>query len=326
MPRSAPLALAAVLAAGALAAPAQAAIPRTVLASGNDVALVSGNNIDVDSSPDGHAVAVWLQQAGGVNHVFAARFTAGAWGAAQRVDTGLAAPSGPPQVGVGNGGETVILFPNGAAGTEQLRAVTAPNAAAPFGAPALVQGDTPGWARVDVDVASNGDGYAVAHESKHLWAYRIVDGAFTPVGAGFPGPGGILNVNPAEEAGIDTQRAGKVAVDASGSSAIVAWTEGSGGNYKLFARKLRGTAPADIGAAVDAVVPTLQGRPVATTGQDEVSVASGGGKTWVAFRANYTYPNGGGTVDRARLSPARSMAPPSARRRSSTTCRRIRPP
>lgn len=301
MPRSAPLALAAVLTAGALAAPAQAAIPKTVLATGNDVALVSGNAIDVDSAPDGHAVGVWLQQDGGVNHVFAARFTNGAWGPAARVDTGLATPSGPPQVGVGNGGETVIVFPNGAAGNERLVAVTAPNAATALGAPVTVQGDTPGWARVDVDVASNGDGYVVAHETKHLWAYRVVNGAFTAVGAGYPGAGGILNVNPAEEAGIDTQRAGKVSVDAAGSSAVVAWTEGSGGNYKLFARKLTGSAPTDIGGAVDGGVPTLQGRPVATTGQDEISLATGGGKTWVAFRANYTYPNGGGTVDRARL-------------------------
>ncbi len=301
MPRSACIAVVAATAAGALAAPAQAAIPKTVLATGNEVALVSGNSIDVDSAPDGGAVGVWVQQAGGVNHVFASRYANGTWGPATRIDTGLATPSGPPQVGVGNGGETTIVFPNGAVGNERLYAVTAASAAAAFSAPATVQGDPAGWARVDLDVASNGDGYLVAHETKHLWAYRVVNGAFTPVGAGFPGPGGILNVNPAEEAGIDTQRAGKVAVDATGSSAIVAWTEGSGGNYKLFARKLSGTAPADIGAAVDAVVPTLQGRPVATTGQDEVSVASGGGKTWVAFRGNYTYPNGGGTVDRARL-------------------------
>jgi hypothetical protein len=305
MPRSAPLALAAALAAGALAAPAQAALPgTTTLASGIDVSgvSVSGSGIDIDSAPDGSAVGVWLQRDGGVDHLFATRLINGTWSAAQRIDTGLATPSGPPQVSVGNGGETVIVFPNGATpNAAKLHAVTAPSTTAPLSAPATIQGDPAGWARVDVDVAANGDGYVIAHETKHVWAYRVVNGTFTPVGAGFPGPGGILNVNPAEEAGIDTQRAGHVAVDASGTTATVAWTEGSGGNYKLYARKLSGTAPADIGTAVDGAVPTVDGRPLSPSGQDEISMATGGGKTWVAFRANYTYPNGGGTVDRARL-------------------------
>lgn len=301
------LALASTLmvAVGASAAtPAGAAVTRTALATGVEVSDsgVTGNGIDLDTAPDGSAVAAWLQRPGGVEHVYAARYVGGVWQPAVRVDTGLATPSGPPQVAVGNGGEVTIAFPNGAtAGAARLYAVTAPTSAAPLSAPALVQSDPAGWARVDLDVAANGDGYLIAHETKHLWAYRLVDGAFTAVGAGFPTPGGILNANPNDEAGPDGQRAGHVSVDPTGATAIVAWSEVAGTNYTVYARKLSGTAPGAIGSAIAATVPTIDGRPVATSGHDEISLATGGGKTWVAFRANYTYPNGGGTTDRARL-------------------------
>ncbi|MDO9357338.1 MAG: hypothetical protein Q7T55_26810, partial [Solirubrobacteraceae bacterium] len=100
--------------------------------------------------------------------------------------------------------------------------------------------------------------------------------------------GGVLNVDEPEAGDM---RGAKIAVDAAGTTATVIWTESpTGGEYHLYATKLSGNQPTQIGARVESTIPTFQGRPGATSFSDMGAVATGGGTTWVAYRAAFTYP------------------------------------
>ncbi len=290
--RSAPLAM--VLSAAALAAvaaDADAAVTRaTVAGPSADVAIPGNDRVDVDVAPDGSAAIAFRQKVGGVDHAFVSRYVGGVWSAPIRVDAGLASPSAAPVVSVGNGGRTLVAFPNGPVGNEKLYASYAPDAATAMISPYFFQGDPAGWKGLDLDVAANGEGYLTAYEGFHLWSYRVKGGAITPVGAMFPNPAGILNGAPGEQAESGDQHGAHVAVDATGATATIAWGENSGADRKIWARKLSGTAVGQIGAAVDATVPTLDGKPAVANIQDMSSVAVGGdGRAWVTWRAGFLY-------------------------------------
>lgn len=286
---------------GLATAPADAAVTRTSIAGPSaDLALASVQKVDVDVAPDGSAAIAYRQKVGGVDHVFVARYVNGAWGPAQRVDSALATPSTQPAVAVGSGGKTLVVFPNGTAGNERLYAAYAPDGAAAFGAKLDVQLDPAGWKEPDLDLAPNGNGYFTVYEGFHLRAYRVEGTTFTPVGDGFPGLIGILNGVTTEQAEAGDQRGAHLAVDATGGSATFAWSETNGvAGYTTWARKVTGT---DRGTAVNATIPTLDGKPAANGANDMTHVSIGGdGRAWVAFREAFTYPIGGGmTSDRGR--------------------------
>lgn len=293
-------ALASVVAATALPSIADAAVTRaTVAGPSADLQLASIQKVDVDVAPDGSAAIAWRQKVGGVDHAFVSRYVSGTWTTAQRVDSALATPSAQPAVAVGNGGRTLVVFPNGTVGNERLYAAYAPDAATPLGAKIDVQLDPAGWKDVDLDLAPTGDGYLTVYEGFHLRAYRVQGGAtFTPVGDGFPGLTGILNGNATEQAESGDQRGAHLAVDPTGATATFAWSETNGASgYKPWARRVTGTTPAQIGTAVDASIATLDGKPGTGGANDMTSVAVGGdGKAWVAYRAAFTY----GGSDRGR--------------------------
>lgn len=296
MPRSVRLALAAATAAGALAAPAQGAITRTTLSGPSaDTATTGGQQVAVDAAPDGSVAAAFLKTVGGQPRVFVARGTDGNLGGAVQIDTGLAQPSGTPVVGIGNGGKLFVAFPNGPANAEKLYAVTAAGTGAALSAPSEIGAPITGWKGLGLDVAANGDGYLTGYELFNLRAFRIQNGVATAVGG--TGAGGKLNGNPAEQAEAGDQRGVHFAVDASGATATLAWSETNGGNYRVWARKLSGTGPGDIGTAVDPEIPALDGKPFAAGADDMTWVATGGGQTYVAFREQFTY----GAQNRARL-------------------------
>lgn len=282
---------------GLATAPADAAVTRTTISGPSaDLQLTSIQKVDVDVAPDGSAAVAFRQKVGGVDHIFVARYVNGVWGPAQRVDTGAPGRSTQPSVAVANGGKTLVVFPASVAvGQEQLFAAYAPDGTAPFGAKIDVQLDPAGWKDVDLDLAPNGNGYFTVYQGFHLRAYRVQGTTFTPIGEGFPGVGGILNGNGAEQAESGDQRGAHIAVDATGDSAVLAWSENHGvGGYKPWARKFTGT---DKGTAVDATVATLDGKPAASGANDMTSVSIGGdGRAWVAFRAAFTY----GATDRGR--------------------------
>ncbi len=86
-----------------------------------------------------------------------------------------------------------------------------------------------------------------------------------------------------------------VAVDATGATATITWTERIGSARSVVARKISGTALAQIGTAVIGDVASFDSRSLVNTGatgQDQLSIATGGSTTWIAHRAIYSYPGG----------------------------------
>ncbi|MBJ7471074.1 MAG: hypothetical protein JHD16_07205 [Solirubrobacteraceae bacterium] len=285
---------------GAMApSPADALVVRSTVAGPSANLDIAGNGqVDVDVAPDGSAALAFRQKVGGVDHAFVSRYVNRNWTVPVRVDLGLATPSGKPAVAVASGGRTVVVFPNGSAGNERLYAAIAPDTFSQFNTKVDLQLDPAGWKDVDLDLAPNGDGYFTVYQGFNLRAWRVQGSTFTQVGANFPGLEGVLNAAPGEQAESGDQRGAHVAVDATGATATIAWTETSGLAYKPWARKLSGTAPAQVGAAVDATVATLDGKAGEPTFNDMASVSVGGdGKAWVAFRAGFDYS--GTTIGRA---------------------------
>jgi hypothetical protein len=221
----------------------------------------------------------------------------GSWSAPQQVDVGIPGapqPSSLPALGVANGGKVVVVFANGVAGFEKLHAAIKPSSAAPFDPVLTVQGDTAGWKDPQLDLAPGGNGYVTVQEAKHVRAFQLVGSTFTPVGAGFPDPngpaagGGVLNVDEPEAGDM---RGAKLAVDPTGATATAIWTESpTGGEYHFYATKISGPASTQIGPRVESTIATFAGKPGATSFSDMGSVSTGGGTTWVAYRAAFTYP------------------------------------
>src|SRR6185436_4714346 len=96
--RAAALALVA-LAAAVPGAPA-AVSPTRVLDQGPDVI----GNVSSALADDGTGGVVWLRRDGGVPHVYAARFTHGAWSAPVRVDVGQRFAASWPTIAAAEGG------------------------------------------------------------------------------------------------------------------------------------------------------------------------------------------------------------------------------
>ncbi len=271
------------------AAPAQT-VERTVVAGPSvDLAIGSNQRPTMDAAEDGTAAVAFLQKSGGVDRVYVARRNSTGWGPAEPIVTGNGncdLRSTRPAVGVGNGGKVVVVFPAGNATDERLCAMIAPAGGAAFEPPTggpVIQGDTPGWTEPEIDLAPNGDGYLVVHDATFgVFAQRLQGSTFAAVGGLFPA--GKLNAELLGQAEPGDQRGARVAVSPDGSTATVAWTENEGGDYKLWARRLTGTALADIGTPVEGFVPVLEGRTGVRAFSDMASVAQGGGTTYVAFR------------------------------------------
>ena len=131
------------------------------------------------SRRDNSAALVYLKNDGGLNHPFVSRFTGGAWGTPQRVDTGSANAASDARIAVANGGKVVVAYISG--GDAVARISPAPGA--PFGAEHIVQA---GGSKVDVDLSPNGNGYVVAESSNDVFAERLEGDTWTDVGSGRP--------------------------------------------------------------------------------------------------------------------------------------------
>lgn len=291
--------------AGSLLLPisAEAAVTRAQLtldAVAGDVAAASttNNGLDLATAPDGSAIAAWVQHDTGFPHIYAARYIGGSWTAAQRIDdVGLSSTSTAPTVGIGNGGVATVVFASGAPGSENLYAVTAASNAAAFSSATPI-GGAAGWSRPDLAVGSTGNGYLVASTSApndDVRAYKLTAGAFVAVGGVYPDANGRLDLTPANLAAASEAERARVAVDATGATATITWTERIGSARSVVARKLSGTGLAQIGTAVVGDVASFDGRSLVNTGasgQDQLSIVTGGSTTWIAHRAFYNYAGG----------------------------------
>src|SRR4051812_43739492 len=91
------------------ATPASAAILPGVAVDGPSN-LIDTARPDVDVAPDNSAALVYLKAIGGINHPFVSRFTGGAWGAPQQVDTGSPNAASGPHIAVANSGKAVVAY------------------------------------------------------------------------------------------------------------------------------------------------------------------------------------------------------------------------
>lgn len=280
----------------------------TLDAVAGDVAAASttNNGLDLASAPDGNAVAAWVQNDFGVPHIYAARYIAGAWTPAQRVDNGLSAPASAPTVGIANGGAATIVFVSGTG----LAFVRAASSAAAFGLPSALPAGGANLGHPDLAVAPNDAGYlvATANSGTDIRAYRLASAAFTSIDE-------ILDLGISNMAGATAEERPRVTVDATGATATLAWTERLGSARSLVARKLTGTGPSELGTAVQGDVLTFDGQSLVNTGatgQDQISVASGGGTTWIAHRATYGYPGGDKSRALVRSFDGTTWGPPAA--------------
>jgi hypothetical protein len=185
---------------------------------------------------DGTGAVAFVQNVGGVAHVFVSRLLGGAFQPPQQVDAGLPGASSHPVIAADSGGLLLVAFVNAG----QIEVAGAPDADTPVSAPvALAPGDTPSLA-----ISPFGKAYlAYAASGQVQWAY------WTAAAGWAPGSGAVDATSAAAGAGSD---APQVAACGDGIG-IVTWGEGG----HVYARRLIATTPSV--QVLQADPPTVQG-------------------------------------------------------------------
>lgn len=165
-------------------------------------------------SRDGSGGLVYLESAGGVDHVFVSTLTGGTFATPAEVDVNLPGPSSQPVIAAGDGGLLIVAFINGG----QLFVVSRPNSSTPLSGPQSLAGG--GVMNPSIAISIHSEGYL---------AFVVPDGAGYDVRDFYYYQGqwqlesGALNVNPGDNAGTG---AGAPKVVAAGDSeGIVVWGE-----------------------------------------------------------------------------------------------------
>jgi hypothetical protein len=261
----------------AIAAPAHAAILPGVAVDGPSN-LIDTAKPDVDVAPDGSAALVYLKNDGGQNHPFVSRFTAGAWGVPQRVDTGSGVAASGARIAVANGGKVVVSYIRG--GDAVARISSGPGAA--FGVEHIIQA---GGSKADVDLSPNGNGYVVAESSNDVFAERLVGETWSEVGVG------PLDSDSTQEAG-GSNRDVRVAASADGAGGAMAWGEAivAATDEDVFVRRLSGSTPGNaLGARLAAGSLPGSGAASGKVADQPAVDMDGSGTIWVVFRQNFEY-------------------------------------
>jgi hypothetical protein len=265
-----------------LAAPADAAILPGAAVDGPSNLIDAGTRPDVDVAPDGSAALVYLKKVGADSHPYVSRFTGGAWGTPERIDTGSDVPNAFPRIAVANGGRVVVTYVrNNAAAVARIS--TGPGTA--FGAEQVLKD---GGDDAYVDLSPNGNGYAVIVDNFDIFARRLEGTTWSPVGAG------ALDASQANQAG-DGNRAPDVAASPDGASGVIAWGEETvlGSEGEVYVRRLTGTSPGN-------ALPTrLDAGSLPGSGPNSGKIADqpavdmdGAGTIWVVYRQNFKYGAG----------------------------------
>ena len=180
---------------------------------------------DLRVARDGTGAVTWVRQDGGVDHVFVSRLVGGAFQAPERVDGGLDTPGSQPVLSVGDNGKVVVAFVSGGA----VYTVNRGAGAQAFDAPQLIS--VPG-VNPSVATSINGTSYLAYTAGGDVHVARMDRKSAT-----FAGVDGVLDIDPAADAGDGTGRP-RVAVAADGVATVV-WGE-SGNTYarRVFESRL----------------------------------------------------------------------------------------
>lgn len=250
------------LLAAATAAPAHAAFfPGDAVDGPNPEIRSLG---DLDLARDSTGALAYVRRAEGVDHIFVARFEAGVFQPAERIDPGLPASS-QPVVGASDGGRLVVVFVSGGVVYGVVRPAGATwSAPVPLGA-----GSDPA-----VDLSINGTAYATFTSADDVRVARL--DRRTNVWSVVAQP---ADVDPARAAGVGNGRS-RVAISADGIG-VVTWGEGG----RVYARKMFGTMLST--APQDLTPPSFEGRVPTLSELPDIDAEDDSSYAWVAFRQHF---------------------------------------
>jgi hypothetical protein len=220
---------------------------------------------DLDLARDGSGALTYIKRADGVDHVFVARFTGGAFGPGERVDPGLTPAGSQAVVGAADDESLVVVFVNG--GT--VYGVVRPPGK-PYAAPvALGAGSDP-----SVDLSIEGTAYASFTAGGDVRVARLdrETNAWTVLAQ-------PADVDPARPAGVGVGRS-RVAISADGIG-VVTWGEAG----HVFARKMFGTG---LSSAPQDLTPVgFEDRSSTTSDLPDIDAEDDSSYAWVVFRQTF---------------------------------------
>lgn len=218
---------------------------------------------DVDLARDGSGGLAYVKRVDGVDAIFVARFTGGAFAPAERVDGGLPGPSSQPVVAASDNNRLAVVFVN--AGV--VYGVVRPGGSTGFQAPVpLGPGSDP-----SVDLSINGTAYAsftsagdvrIARLDRRSNAWGLLDQP--------------ADVDPARVAGVGTGRS-RVAISADGVG-VVTWGEGG----HVYARKMFGSGLSSL--PQDLTPATFDNRVATASDLPDIDAEDDSSFAWVVFR------------------------------------------
>jgi hypothetical protein len=218
---------------------------------------------EVDLTRDGSGAVAYVKRIAGVDHVFAARFTGGAWQPPEQLDPGLTAAGSQPVVAAADGGRLVAAFVSGGQlfGTTRVPAATAWSAPVPI---APVATDP------SLDLSINGVAYVTFTAGGDVLGARLARDATAWAPLEQP-----LDVTPA-----DTTGHSDVALSADGT-AVAAFVEGT----KVIGRRLFGTKVSQVPQVLN--VDQIEGHVGGGADSPDIDIEDDSSFAWMVFRQNF---------------------------------------
>ena len=263
----------------AAAARTRTLAPQTVIA-GPSSAIVSLDGMSINR--DGTGGLVYLEDIGGVAHVFVSELLNGSFQAPVQVDAGLLGASSQPVIAAGQDGLLLVAFVN----SRTLYVVQTGGNGTPFGAPGAIYAD------------AENPSLSMSNFGKAYLAFTALNGAGGgDVRAAFYDQGQWalgstpLDANPADAAGTGRGRPDVAA--AGDGTGIVVWGE----NGAIFSRRVVGVTPSTVYEQAD--VPSLDGWQEVSAGDPVIS--AGGDSTYASVAFQEELSSGGATQSRVLM-------------------------
>lgn len=222
---------------------------------------------------DGSGGVTYVKSDGGVDHVFVSRLVDGAFQTPERVDPGLVGAGSAPVITAADTGKLMVAFVNGGQVFTAVRLPAAPAFTAPQG---ISAGAAP-----SIDLSINGGAY-VSYTTSGASAADVRVAHLTRNTTTFTVLPGILDIDPARDAGAGPAAASHLVVSADGT-AVVVWGE-AGHVYarRVFDNRLS-AVPQDLS------ISTLDGHAAdpSSAVDPRIAIEDDSSFAWVTFRQRF---------------------------------------